>query len=613
MGRYLSDIKLTVLGPFLTASAGGGAYGLDKSFNRNRRGDLVIPASHVKGKIRHALEEIGPYFSADAGVPSIEQLFGVGGDDSDFGYAPAPGMLVFSDLACDQGGVKASRTNVTVDPVSGTAKDHHLRALEDPFLSGSELLWSGNVSFYAADLDAAEAVVGALRAGFRWLGSLGGEKGAGYGRLVAASVGKPELEYVEHLSLPELGDGSGLHLRITPMDPILVGGVKNRRTNFIESQQEFSGGLIKGALAVCLNQTYGVEPLYRKIDADHVEDFPGLEELARNFSLIRISHAFPAYQGKPRPVRVPISAVLHDGKKWDTALCTDPYPLVDGKAPTYPIDWKSEYGQSYFGEAHPEMVYETRSEIDDKTQRSREGQLFTYGFCCPHDEEENPIEWVCNVSFDAVPEAERPETKVQFATAVQDYLRHLGKLSREVTVAVADELAANAVEPKLSDTGDIALIALQSDALMLNPDVVRESGPGTDLTGAYADFWAELTADGGDEPCMELERFYAHQIFRGGYLYHRYLGAGEKDAGSAQYRPYYLTRADSVFKLKIIDRARAQTLIAKWQAQGLSWPAWALAEYGQNDRALWENCPFVPENGFGEIAFNLAWHWDHQI
>jgi hypothetical protein len=44
-------------------------------------------------------------------------------------------------------------------------------------------------------------------------------------------------------------------------------------------------------------------------------------------------------------------------------------------------------------------------------------------------------------------------------------------------------------------------------------------------------------------------------------------------------------------------------------ALGLPLPVWALAEYGQYNRELWETCPFVPENGYGEIAVNLAWHW----
>ena len=51
----------------------------------------------------------------------------------------------------------------------------------------------------------------------------------------------------------------------------------------------------------------------------------------------------------------------------------------------------------------------------------------------------------------------------------------------------------------------------------------------------------------------------------------------------------------------------------RWMSGGLPLPKWALAEYGQYNRALWENCPFVPENGYGEIAVNLAWHWDNPI
>lgn len=611
MGRYFCEINLTVLGPFLTAGTGGGGYGLDKAFHRDMQGHLVIPASHLKGKVRTALEELEPHFPADGMKPAIKRWFGVGGDDSDFGYAPARGLLTFSDLVCKTAGEAATRARVRIHAETGTALDKHLRELEDPYPSGIPVLWTGTVAFYAQDVAAAQAIADVLRVGLRWLTTLGGEKGAGYGRVFKARVSRAELEAVGHLPLPELSDSDMLHLRITPLVPVLVGDGKNRRTNYIESKREFAGGVIKGALATCLNQAYGVEPLYRAIDGAYASDFPGLEALASHFSNIRITHAFPARQGKPRPVRKPISTVQQGEDDWDTALAGEAFPLLpNGQAPSYFVDWKE--GENYFGAAVPQMVYETRAEIDDISQRTREGQLFTYAFCCPRDEDGNDLEWICDVSFAGVAAHERMVVKQQFATAVQHHLRHLGKLGRAIQVAVGDNAAPSAVSLLPTDTDEIVLVTLQSDAIMLEAAQVRQLAIGTDLTGLYRAFWAELASENGVAPGLELTDFYAHQILRGGYLYHRYLGAGT-GAESNHYRPYYLTRAGSVFKLRVRDRARAELLLAQWSQRGLPWPVWAEKEYGQRARALWENCPFVPENGYGEIVVNLAWHWEKRI
>jgi len=59
--QYTCTINLIVLGPFLTAATGPERYGVDKSAHRDHMGRLVIPASHIKGKLRSSLEELDPF------------------------------------------------------------------------------------------------------------------------------------------------------------------------------------------------------------------------------------------------------------------------------------------------------------------------------------------------------------------------------------------------------------------------------------------------------------------------------------------------------------------------------------------------------------------------
>jgi len=156
------------------------------------------------------------------------------------------------------------------------------------------------------------------------------------------------------------------------------------------------------------------------------------------------------------------------------------------------------------------------------------------------------------------------------------------------------------------------LLTLQADAIMLNPEDVRLLVIGEDLFQHYGNFWKEISGRDGAGPCLELVDYFAHQNFQGGYLYHRYFGASEREQNPDHYYPYYLTGAGSVFRLRVADENAARLCLQRWEHIGLDLPAWVLQVYGQYGRDLWQNCPFVPENGYGEIAVNLNWHWDKQ-
>jgi hypothetical protein len=160
--------------------------------------------------------------------------------------------------------------------------------------------------------------------------------------------------------------------------------------------------------------------------------------------------------------------------------------------------------------------------------------------------------------------------------------------------------------------GDLVLVTLQTDTVMLDPNNVRSLAVGSDLNALYGDYW-RLLSDDGSGPALVLKDFYAYQNFAGGYRYHRYLGAAERRSAPNRYRPFYLTGAGSVFKLEVTDANRAWQILDQWTQQGLDLPAWAVTEYGRSGFALWQTCPYLPENGYGEIAVNLRWHWDEQI
>lgn len=603
--RYTCTIDLIVLGPFLTAATGPDRYGVDKSAHRDHLGRLVIPASHLKGKLRSSLEELEPFFDP-ADRPDLKLLFGIKSIEGS--YEPVPASVHFSDLICANSTIEGTRTRVTINRASRTAQQNMLRDLDDLFASGTEICFTGKISFSSSDSITAARLARVLQLGLQWLPTIGSEKGVGFGRLKSVLVGVPAETTIPSLQIHS-GSSDAIHLRITPQEPLLIGGIKSRRTNYLVSRLELTGGLIKGALAAELNEAHGVNPITRPLEACYASDYPGFESLIKNFSLIRVTHARPAIVDGPRPIRLPLSAVEYGENEFgDVALSNKRTPLVhDRYSPAYYGDAKSL--NQYEDLAEPAKLFVTRSEIHNASQRTAEGQLFTYQFYAPLTKEKRPIEWICNVDFDSVLDSEERMAAIrQFAIAVQQHLHRLGKLSRTVNVAAKDGPATSRTNNPILIKEGISLVTLQSDTIMLSPNIVRSLPLGQDLYEAYAAYWQDLS-----EGALKLDDFFAHQGFEGGYRYHRYLGATERKNRPNRYRPYYLTLAGSLFKLEVMDEEKATNFLTKWLLCGLPLPKWALEEYGQYRCPLWESCPFVPENGYGEIAVNLDWHWEKRI
>lgn len=605
MTQYQVPFTLTILGPFLTAATGPQSYGIDKAFHRDGTNHPIIPDRHIKGKLRMALEEMTE-LTGDGFVMDIPAWFGAKSEDGGYGkYDPAPGRLHFSHFRLDNktSTRESARTRTAIHAASGTAAEKQLRSVEDLFASGAETEWKGNITFYAADLPAAEQIKKHLLLGFIWLTNMGAEKGVGFGRLKKVQAGKLTPVSANDFDAAVLGAEAQLQLRIQPLEQIMIGGVKKPGSNFVRSERVIPGGAIKGALAAGLNLAYG-RPPHLPLTAEAAQEMPDFAQLVSHYHEIRVTHAFPTLVNAPRPVKIPLSTVKAGGDFFDLALISDQIILINGLAPAYFIDWKSP--KEFEEAAVPREIFVTRTEIDDTSRRSQEENLFTYSYLLPEDEEGRPVEWVCNVYFDAVEKSIRSQVREQFGRAAAQYLNRLGKLNHAINLEIYPGIAQPEVSSYQNPAGEI-IITLQSDAIMLNPEDVRSLKAGENLFALYAGFWNEISKSG-----FELVDFYAHQNFQGGYLYHRYLGAGERQSNPNQYYPYYLTGAGSVFRLKVLDEDAGQKYLERWQNCGLDWPGWAKIKYDQYNRARWQNCPFVPENGYGEIAVNLNWHWEKQ-
>lgn len=613
MKKYNISITLTILGPFLTSATASATYGVNKVFYRDGIGSVVIPSSHVKGKVRSALEEISRTTGGNISMDFIDTWFGVPHDDGS--YAPRRGLLHFSKFRWEENrsvynSVMRTRTRTSIHPATGTASESTLRRIEDLFASGIPTVWKGNISYYAQDEAEASLVQQTLKVGFVWLTNMGAEKGVGFGRLQKVHMSAPKpIDTAVTNSTAVPNDDGPIHLRIRPVERIMIGGVRKPGTNFVRTEHVIPGSVIKGALATHLNIAHGVQPSHTPLSVEIAPRLPGFELLAAHFDAIRITHAFPAHVGKPRPVKMPLSTVKGSNSEfYDRARISDPSLLIQGMAPTYFVDWKVP--QDFIGGAYPKEMFVTRTEINDITRRSQNENLFTYSFCLPTDKDNKAIEWICNVYFDAIQDDDtRQKVRDQFWRAVALYLNRMGKLNHEVHIDI-ETGSAQSVEESRDNITDELIVVLQTDAIMLNPDDVRTMKMDDDLFELYAEYWSQMCTSQKTGVPLELVNFFAHQKFQGGYLYHRYLGASEREQHPNKYYPYYLTGAGSVFRFRVLNGDGAQRCADRWQKHGLTLPSWAVHKYSQYERALWQNCPFVPENGYGEVAINLSWHWE---
>lgn len=615
---YILHVALWVRAPLITSGGGNALRGVDRMFNRNSREEIVLQGSHIKGKLREALDDLREA-KAPIGLTDndINEWFGRwSGDDS---YDPNRGRLIFDDFSLEQaekriseGAAESAAIRVAIDRQTGTGKEHQLFVTEKQFPRGAMTVWKGSIRFWETDRKAAEKISAQLTLGLKWMNTLGGIKGSGYGRLEKVLTRLETCKYV----LPKNGVKAGaqrFRLLITLEEDLFIGGVVNS-TNYLESQKIIPGAVLKGSLARFLNEMCG-EKFTAPIDpgSKAAAAFPNL---AKYFWDIRFSHAFPAtMESETRPVAIPFSAVKDSEDNYhDVALLKEPALDHRGKAPEFRVDWKNPAAlDNDFGWAKCRIVNKTRTAILKATRTAEANKLYTFQYISPYADSNKQngrpkIRWIANITL---PEkADNPAALAdEFYRALHSGWERLGKRSSRFSFHLKESHAQAAVSQQgnMWNKDGEAIITLQTAALLLD---AYEYSDLNNLQHLYAECWRQATEDS-----CEQVRFFARQRFYGGYFG---MWSPYKLHARGNYYPYLLTEAGSVFvlKAKAGEEDRAQKVLERLQARGLPLPKTLekkLPEAGITEDRYWQKCPFVPQNGFGEIALNLEWHWQHKM
>ena len=612
--HYTLSVELTLIGPILTAGGEMSDPGIDAPLARDRFGRFMLPFSLIKGKVLDAVSDfrqgafhhdsdVKRFFPDDRKLIDWLGLPSKGDQESGKSLDPDRGLLHFSDFHTDEDGNPDNVIDrIQIDPESGSVKGQMLQMVQAPFGYGQEVKFNGTIEFITGETEAAE-IETLMRQALRWVPSYGAYRTVGFGRTKTAEV---TLAETTHRS-----SGTPVHADTVPVRlkldrPLCIVGPKHS-TNHFDSLEVISGTILKGVVARMIQEFTGCKA--RDIGGkDHAE----FAKLREHFSAIRFGEARPMQvvaSGMKQPIEPPLSIAMcpkeeFGNEYFDAAL--EPHPrLLHDAAPAFMPDWKGKNFATVrgsFGWSLLPRERRTRTAVNPTTGRAADEQLFSYGLVLPDRGKKNIIDeeyvWETTIGVENIPVSDQQTSRDDLSQLLKCGLTGIGKTRAAAEVKWLTQATAKAAVT--ASRGDkYAIVTLQTDCLMTDPETLKP-GTASDLKKAYEEFWAN--ASGG---AVRLERFFARQSLHGGFVSRR--------ANSQKYEPFLLTDHGSVFVLTISDQTKAALLLKQWQQHGLPNAAWLAKRYATDSKPLWQGCPYIRENGYGEIMVDLACHGTHRF
>lgn len=425
---------------------------------------------------------------------------------------------------------KPQFARVSIDPDTGAAKEGHLQFIELAAPPNCLTVFEGAVTCFDA---AAKDMLTTLDKAKKLIRAVGSHKSAGFGE-VTEIILTPKAA-VNPVAAAKVGEEfrGWVEARFTLDRPFLVDSERSAANRF-RGAEVIPGAVFKGALARALG-----------------------DDAAAWLAKTHIGHARPAPKGEPPYPTLPYSLALIGDEIVDM--------LYENKTgvPIFETDWKDKDRQAIYHALGMKKVPFVPRDVRVRTamnyqsgvvaynKEEEAGQLFSYDAVEPTGHQ-----WVARWRIDDDSYADRA------AAILRAGLPGIGK-----TRAVATAVSFTAVKdqaPQPDKDGCFTLTLLTDVALGLD----------------YPAYWQ---AQG-----FELVDHFAKQRLAGGYQAQRY------PIEPGKYRPYVLTRAGSVFKVRP-DAEGDAAKVAEWLKEGLP----PVAPFDERD---WKRFPFGRENGFGAVT-----------
>ncbi|MCA9209891.1 MAG: hypothetical protein KDA55_16140, partial [Planctomycetales bacterium] len=556
----------------------------------------------------------------------------------------------FGDFVAEKETATSSRlTRVKLDEKSGAVKSGAMQVIQPAIPPGESAEFTGEVTVSSHDAASLKEAIRWLIAGAKCVPSLGSFRNVGFGRVVSAAG---EIVSVRNwsgsggatlLAPPNVSGSSPVHTR-TPRalssspvvalgrrllvvrmhEPFCVGG-RRRDRNRVESLRFLPGAVLKGAVAHLLQTIHGLD---HRQDLTQARVQGRWERLCRHFSDVRFCSAFPTLDTRNvRPLATPQSLfkMPSDGTVRDCSRLAGPFLVKrlakDGLperfvAPAFSPDWKETATPGWdTGWANPDVKLRIRTAIDSHARRVRDEHLFAMELVQPQrtnlddatgmETSRDDLVWLGTVDLESLPESisatDKQHLRDDLEALFEVAVLRIGKTKARATFELQDLVEPENLASQRAAVDGLWIVTLQSPALLVDPRQLHDRWTvGVDATAELY----RLTFDELSGGALVLENHFTDQQLHGGLL------AVRGNPGSINqpnnYEPMLTTEAGGVFVLRATNdrEADANDCIERWLQIGLPLPGWAKSRYGER----FATNPFLPVDGFGEIAVNVPEH-----
>jgi hypothetical protein len=452
---------------------------------------------------------------------------------------------------------------------------------------GVPIEFSGSVVVFPEPREDAGMIERALRIMLGAIPAVGAFKSIGFGEVLEVRLA---LASARSLVPTEKGLAPDRLQLMANFDRPVLFDAQRVADNVFRGATVAPGAVIKGALATRLERA-GL-----------------LASLSDALAHMRISHAFPLSEsGDPTGKTLPLSLVQSrlepeasnkghgQYETADVLLCDDQVEasVIRGKAAILQPDWKpSNYKAAadalgWPGAGVEASIQQTRTAVGEDGVAADQ-QLFVYQ-AIPSRSDGALVNW----GFEVIRGEGISQQDWQALTgALTDGLDQVGKTDASMKTRATISPPRTIPAPFVNRDRVAWAITLETPALL-----VDMAGP-WDAGLQYGSYWASAL-DLSEAP--KLESFFAWEMIRGGYQALR-----RRSAGPGTYSPWLVTKPGSVFLLSVSQAAQDAMTQALETAllRGLPLPP----DRRLGRRPSWQECPFVPENGYGAIAFHHDIH-----
>lgn len=571
-------VTIPVIAPFMFAAAGIGRVGVDVECLRDGSGLPLLPGDHVRGHLRHAASAL---FANEPGF--VRALFGetsaprgLKAGEQDI---PERGALLVGDFRVADKAMQAGTWlyhRVKLDDETGAAEDGALQVMALAAPPGQIVFFEGTIVFKATGGWEKQWCEATLRSLLTLCHAIGGQKSSGFGEIHHDGIVVATLDDAAFAAPPtavqKMRSGQDrFEIDVAFDQAILVNAIRHA-TNVVTGQTVVPGGAIKGALAEALMAMIASKPSGFGIPAA--------------LSALHISHAWPLVDGKCADRALPLAYGLtfqtsagagapeHDAKG---ALCFT-QDHVRELAKTGPVvfqpDWKDEdLARRRFSRPTSKCFVTERGRVAiGEDGVAQEGQLFITRLV----ETDNRL-WRLRLDFGQVDEATKSEFKTKVADILAGGLDGIGRTGARMTVR-----DARACPPVATASAGTVRIILETPAILtdtLENDAV--------WLAQYEAYFKAVLGSGVTDLKAVAQRRLAGDYY--GFRFKPY-------ADKSWYVPFEVTQAGACFEMTLDEKA------AKALNNCLRHGLPPRIDGRVLEAEDWRLCPFMNQNGFGEIS-----------